>query len=236
MEWSEIHLNSLNSAVIEFESRHDKIYRITTYDDLERGLFCIKAENIGALNVIRVGLIAGDFIHNLRASLDHIAWELAQIGNKNPSSEICFPVFSRDTAKTQTAFEAATKGIPPEAIEIMESLQPYHGGSSYKSHNLWRLNKLWNLDKHRNTAISLTSDVIAHVPPGIPVQDTPVEDGHIMTIPISAKDNVRLNPSIGGTILFGDETQGIALKIQDLRDIYEFVSLEVWPALRGFIS
>jgi len=56
-----------------------------------------------------------------------------------------------------------------------------------------------------------------------------------VSIPLSDKNKVRFNPSLSPEILFGDEDRGVQVTIQDLGDIYEFVSTEVFPAFARFI-
>jgi hypothetical protein len=41
------------------------------------------------------------------------------------------------------------QGIDPTAQTIIESLQPYHRGASYRDDPLWRLHELARIDKHR---------------------------------------------------------------------------------------
>jgi hypothetical protein len=236
MEWAKIHLDSLNAELSGAIGKPEEFYRVGTYEDAKRGALTIEAESIGALHVMRIALIAGDFICNLRASLDHLIWDLAAIGNSNRSSEICFPVCVRDSTKTQSKIDAALLGVPPEAIPRVKALQPYNCGKAFKSHPLWRLNFLWNTDKHRSTALhSLQSDVIFHVDSGVPVVERKFNDTTIVTLPLAAKHKVHFNPRPSVCISFGDAERGIKLTIQDLREIYEFVSTDVMPSLSGFL-
>lgn len=236
MEWAKIHLDTLNRDYSALIRKPENLYSITTNEDTEKGLFTIKVESVGALEVIRIGLIAGDFINNLRSSLDHLAWDLAGLGNKKRSSEICFPVCIRDTSSTQAKIGLATSGIPAPAIALMKSFQPYTRGKAYKSHHLWRLNFLWNANKHRNIAIhSADSGVLFEIARGVAVEERKFDYEAIVTIQLSAKDKVRFNPRPNFEIFFGDQERGIQMTIQDLRDIYEFVSREVMPPLMGFL-
>jgi hypothetical protein len=131
---------------------------------------------------------------------------------------------------------SATDGWPVAAIAKVKDFQPYTLGNSYKSHHLWKLNYLWNLDKHRNMALhSIQSDTIFIVAKGIPVEEWKFDDGTTVKIPLSAKDKVRFNPRPTIQVFFGDEERGIEMTIEDLGDMYDFVSREVVPALLGFI-
>lgn len=240
MEWAEIHLNALKSSVTSLISEPDKLYRVVTDEDLERQLFAVTVISINAIEFVKISLIAGDFICNLRASLDHLAWKLATIGKKRPSAETCFPVISkivpRTEAKVAERIAAYTGGIHPDAVALMKTFQPYNSGDAYKSHHLWRLHFLWNLDKHRNIAIhSAESGVVCEIPPGIPRTNQQFDDRAIVSIPLAAKHLVRFNPHLSPKILFGDEDRGVHVTLQDLSDIYKFVSTEVFPAFARFI-
>jgi hypothetical protein len=237
MEWAKIHLDTLNARLSALLRQPENLYRITTNEDLERQLLTIKGESIGSLEVLTIGLIAGDFVCNLRGALDHLAWALSKIGKSNPSSETCFPIFGEDNPRTQAKIAAAVAGMPSGAVAAVKSFQPYNSGKSYKSHHLWRLNFLWNANKHRIIGLhSINSGTLFEVARGIPIlEERKFQDHGIVTIPLSAKDKVRLNPRPNTEIFFGDEERGVQLTIQDLRDIYEFVRLEVNPALSCFL-
>src|SRR5271163_4336461 len=94
----------------------------------------------------RLSLIAGDVFCCMRASLDHLVWALASNGIAYPKGTQ-FPILEQLDADL---FARRTRGVPTEAATIIESLQPYHGKDTptVRSHLLWRLNKLCNIDKH----------------------------------------------------------------------------------------
>jgi len=236
MEWAKEHLDTLNVQYSAFMSKPENSYLITTHEDLKRGLLAITVDFVGAIHVLRLGLIAGDFICNLRASLEHLAWELAKIGKRRPSAETCFPICSVDCSRTQARIAAATNGMPAEAIARVKSLQPYNDGKAYKSHPLWRLNFLWNANKHRIIGLhSHQSGTLFEVAGGVAVEERRFDDKKIVTIPLSDKHKVRFNPRPDVEIFFGDKERGIQLTIQDLGDIYEFVRIKVSPALSCFL-
>jgi hypothetical protein len=90
--------------------------------------------------------LAGDIIHNLRSSLDHLANQLAWVGaGKEPSRLVEFPI-----AKDATTYERdkarKVEGIRPEVIKVIDALEPYKNG---KGDVLWRIHELDNIDKHR---------------------------------------------------------------------------------------
>lgn len=86
----------------------------------------------------------GDAIHNLRTTLDHLAWQLVEAGGGVPGEWTYFPIF-KDAKVMESTLEARMKGIRPEAIEVARRLKPYPGGNDL----LWRLHRLDIYDKHR---------------------------------------------------------------------------------------
>jgi hypothetical protein len=100
--------------------------------------------------------IIGDCLHNLRSSLDHSIFALAQHFNKGPlpyalARKTEFPIFHEfhtpDKFKKKTASKLGH--IDPGAQTVIEGLQPYHARDRFKTHWLWLLNELDIIDKHR---------------------------------------------------------------------------------------
>ncbi|MGA8493511.1 MAG: hypothetical protein WB711_24030 [Terriglobales bacterium] len=89
--------------------------------------------------------IAGDVIHNLRSALDHLTFQLVEVGGARQGKmhDIRFPIFP-----TSESYEAGKmrkiEGMRREAIEAIDRLKPYKGGNDA----LWLLSKLDNTDKH----------------------------------------------------------------------------------------
>jgi hypothetical protein len=98
---------------------------------------------ISSFNVLAT---AGDVIQNLRSALDHLAYQLAQVGNPHvePSTLVSFPI-----AKSPKLYEEMkarkTQGMRQDAIDAIDALEPYKGGNE----KLWFLHGLNNIDKHR---------------------------------------------------------------------------------------
>src|SRR5580658_4055833 len=144
---AKLHLDALDQEVRLF--KQSEPHRITTEEDEDGGWYIVKIEHLKDIS-LGVALIAGDFISCLRSSLDHLAWQLATLPTDSPSRDISFPICEKDSLDTQIRIVKATYGIPDAAVAIMKQFQPYNGGDAYKSTHLWRLNKLWNIDKHRH--------------------------------------------------------------------------------------
>jgi hypothetical protein len=91
-----------------------------------------------------IALITGDAIHNLRAALDHLAWELVKASGRHPSRQTEFPI-GRDERRYRQAREQKTSGMRPEMLDILDRLQPYAGGNDA----LYDVHNLDIIDKHR---------------------------------------------------------------------------------------
>jgi hypothetical protein len=104
--------------------------------------------------------IIGDYIHNARSILDHLAWQLViRAGNNPEDGRPQFPIFTKDpfdptvyTKRGRNAkrtWESNTKGMDPRDVAFIKKLQPYNGPNTSDDHPLARLNVLSNWDKHR---------------------------------------------------------------------------------------
>jgi hypothetical protein len=93
--------------------------------------------------------IAGDVLHNLRSSLDHVIYHLALVRNPKTSREdlrdISFPISKDFHAYKSGACRKVKRLVEPRAIQFIDTLKPYKGGNDA----LWRLHELNNIDKHR---------------------------------------------------------------------------------------
>jgi hypothetical protein len=101
------------------------------------------------------GIILGDFAHNARAALDHLAYQLVMLGNGGRHEErtqfpiVVCPFQWRTRPKS-------LKGASDRHIAIIEAFQPYHRQDLYGWYSVWGaiedplaiLNRLSNVDKH----------------------------------------------------------------------------------------
>jgi|ERR1700688_364019 len=236
LKWAKKHLDALAIEVDIF--RKSNKYVITTQDDLENGWYVIRFQLPYDDRSFTIALMAGDFIACLRSCLDHLAWQLALFSGKIPTREICFPICDKDTVDTQVKIARSTFGIPDAAVTIMKAFQPYKSGDDYKSTYLWRLNELWNIDKHRHIAPhGAVTDWLFKLdvpePTSFPVKE--LDDGGIMNIPIALKDKVQFNPTPGEiNIFFGDKPQGLEAGIEDFFRMHQFIADTVFPAFSSF--
>jgi hypothetical protein len=229
---AKVHLENLRQEIAVFNKNP---CRFTREDDVEHGLHVITMERIKIPDPIP--LIAGDIFYNLRASLDQLVWYLAHITTPYPEMTQ-FPVLEAPDPKR---FADQTSGAPPEAIKIIESLQPYYGRNSIdliRAHLLWRLNKLCIIDKHRRIPVHGLGGTVnwgAAAPQFLTTQG--FDDDGKMKIPLAYKDEMALNPRVSSvTIRFGDSYEGIECDIGGIDAIYHFVTNNVMPRFLRFFT
>jgi hypothetical protein len=73
---------------------------------------------------VRWGAIVGDIVHNLRASLEYLAWQLVEVNGGVPDDNTGFPI-----STTRKHFEkrgvVKLRGAHPDAIQAVGELQPF---------------------------------------------------------------------------------------------------------------
>jgi len=93
--------------------------------------------------------IAGDVIQNLRSALDHLANQLmlVRLGVVASDQESHFPI-GNTAGKYEANLRGMKKGrfLREDAFDVLLKVQAYPRGDG---HQLWALNRLNNIDKHR---------------------------------------------------------------------------------------
>jgi hypothetical protein len=97
---------------------------------------------------LHLGVIVGDFLHNLRCVLDHLVWQLVLLNRQEPGEHNQFPIFDTPDAYKKKAGRYL-RGVAADHRALIETFQPYHLGADASSHYLAVLHDLSNIDKHR---------------------------------------------------------------------------------------
>jgi hypothetical protein len=93
-----------------------------------------------------IPLIVGDAIHNLRAALDFMAYDIIQAAGKSPDRHAHFPVREKRHDVVSAINGGDIKFAPiPVVNAIVDGVKPYKGGNDA----LWGLHQLDLIDKHR---------------------------------------------------------------------------------------
>jgi hypothetical protein len=225
------HLEELRKELASF--RESGPCRFFFEDDLKRDRYRIKIEITDIPN--RVPLIAGDLFYCLRSALDQTVWWLAKLSIQYPEGTQ-FPILEQMDMRR---FRAQTNGVPAAAVDIIESLQPYHGpdAGAVKSRLLWRLNKLCNIDKHRR--IPIHGAVLDFHFPNAPKSMIPLiefEQENIVSVPLRFKSQMTLHPEVSLDVMFGDMEVGIQCTFEGIERIYSFIAENVIPRFTRFFK
>jgi hypothetical protein len=115
-------------------------------------------------------LLIGDIVHNLRSSLDFIAFELAAAHTQSLTDDQArqsqFPIVGDQDKEAQFGAGAnnfssrarrSISCIESKAQNVIETVQPYKRGTEYREHPLWYLQELSNIDKHRYLHVAAAS-------------------------------------------------------------------------------
>jgi hypothetical protein len=108
-----------------------------------------------------LSVLIGDALHNLRSSLDILAYALASAYTKPLTEQTAqdseFPIFGDEDRKGNAGVGAALfgnasrkiAGWHPSAQAAVERLQPYQRGQDFRTDPLWILHELDRFSKHR---------------------------------------------------------------------------------------
>lgn len=129
IERANLHLHELKKeAEAFFES---KPYKVVTELDAKKVEYVLSAQVERSLPVA-LGVILGDYVHNLRSALDHLITGLVLLNGEVPDRKNEFPIY-----ESEALFEArvlrprsrgkssALRGVSDEAVAIITGCQPY---------------------------------------------------------------------------------------------------------------
>jgi len=109
------------------------------------GILRVVVDHVDSLP-LRVSVILGEVIHDLRSALDNVAWQLAvqNRGDGAVSRRTSFPICTSETEFDTGRTQARLEHIAPEHVGVIRDCQPFD-----PAHPLARLARLSNTDKHR---------------------------------------------------------------------------------------
>jgi hypothetical protein len=135
-----------------------KPFDLVAYTDRNRARvgFAVRVKEQPSL---RMAVIFGDCLQNLRAALDYLAWGLVLDHGLTPSTEnpvTRFPIYTSPvTEKGKQRRVDVPPGVDREALRLVEGFQPYHHGRASDIHPLAVLRELSNRDKHRTLNLAV---------------------------------------------------------------------------------
>lgn len=158
-------------------------------------------------------------MHNLRATLDLLIWQLVTINGGIPGRQNQFPIFDQ-AVDFDRGFRAPIRGVSSHAVEVIRDLKAFETGN----YPLWLLHRLDIIDKHRvllpayssvgttilDFAAPLRAEFGLDIPPaelGLNWADPacPLRDGdELWRLRADLLANAPSNPKFQFTIAFGD--------------------------------
>ena len=116
--------------------------------------------------------IVGDAVHNIRAALDLMVWQLVERNGGVPSRETCFPI-GKPPPDYEPQMRRALSGVHPLAMRMIRRLRPYYGGNSV----LAQLHSIDIEDKHRVLLIvgAAHRHLVVKFKMNVPWQQSPVD-------------------------------------------------------------
>jgi hypothetical protein len=94
-----------------------------------------------------IATIVGDAFQNLRSSLDHLAHQLwLMCPGANPDVWANFPFWNEPAKFKKAIANGKVERMRQDAIDVLAIIEPCKG---LKGNQLWALNRLNNVDKHR---------------------------------------------------------------------------------------
>lgn len=161
MDWANRHVDQVEMAIERIHAVAKELkkgpvsIRGKLTDDGEAWVVYVNS----VTNLNKLGLMAGDAVHNFRAVLEHIVWELAFIdGNgAEPKNNVQFPLISRipggswlgSSRHFDREAERLLKPLTKRHRAMIKRHQPYQRWPGGEPHPLLMLSALDNDDKHR---------------------------------------------------------------------------------------
>jgi hypothetical protein len=199
VERAEHHYDTLHSQIGAFMGKEPKPYGLVPEVQEDAG------RNVWRLRIfeeppLEWSTIVGDYVHNLRAALDHLIWVLVKANGFKPGRGHAFPIFDVEPPKDsgngeRRRWNRQVYGLHPNVVRFIELCQPYNRPDSPSLHRLYAVRTLSNEDKHRTLlpafvaikesekALSLKSIEVRDIAPtvgGVTLYTgRPLEDGDI---------------------------------------------------------
>jgi hypothetical protein len=150
------HLLAFNDEIPRFLETEP--FEMRAWLDVERRRYSVRLL-VRREPPLRWATIAGDFVQNTRAALDHLVWALVLQNGQEPSRQNQFHIIDRapSTTREHQAWERALAGVGDSAKEGIALAQPYQRDDGPEHHVLYGLREMSNTDKHRTLLVTATA-------------------------------------------------------------------------------
>lgn len=184
------HLETLEAATQAFVEAQP--HKLTFEFDQQSRDYLIRA-HVEHSPPVMLGVMLGDYLHNLRSALDHLVWQIVVAEGNTPGRWNEFPIVAEEAqfrsgvlVPRQRGKRSPLLGVGDQAVQIVQSCQPYHPPPEPGAVNLLAvLHDFSNIDKHRvvhSTLVRLTDQPphltgVGFTAVRVNWGTTPVEDG-----------------------------------------------------------
>lgn len=126
---------------------------IAAYVETNEGVSLVKVEGQTATALMppfpppKIGVIIGEFVQNLRVSLDYLVYQLAILDSGKEVNGTQFPIV-KDAKDFKGICRKYLGGVNEAHVAAIEALQPYK-----RPHWLWVMRGISNQDKHRTIQV-----------------------------------------------------------------------------------
>jgi len=167
-----VNLISLDEALQGF--LNSGAYILGSQQDMNTGEHVIYGQITTDPPVLEWAPLIGDFLHDLRSSLDHIAWALTDKSLPPPDprawDRVSFPIVEKEP-DWGSAVGRSLWGVDQKLHARFKAQQPFATGPTAPDREpLFILNRLWNIDKHRYSHLTDTFVGLTDVLPTSPVE------------------------------------------------------------------
>jgi hypothetical protein len=187
----------------------------------------------------QLSLRLGDTLNNLRAVLDHLAWDLVLANGKSPRKSTGFPICETPESFASDGVQKMIAAMADPVQAKIEELQPYKTINSHDTnHALGLLNRLGNIEKHRHfNFIAASVDLAAfNVDEGLLtssyIHQGPIEDGTVLAV---AEGQMNVNFLTAFGIAFGQGGIADGEIVDELMIRIELAVQDVLYDLAGFV-
>ena len=238
LDWAYKHLQHFNAEWKSFLKGEP--YKATPYIDSQTGQELLRIK-VNKRPTSDLSLTFGDFVQNLRASLDHLVWDIA-LSDKNtpaPDDSTEFPIFIMENAE---AIRKRIKCLPQPVRDAIKGLQPYTAGDRRREHPLWIVRQLSNADKHKRIPIVANEVTFLagtreqpHLS-GMTIRGR-FEDEHVLpwpSFPSRTEPDVKEQAILSFAIEI-DDIMPLSLPIDLVDGLYDFVRNKVFGELTKLI-
>lgn len=147
VERAEEHIQVLNNEIAGFLSSNPKPYEVGGEHRKNGRQYALTIRATKSVP-LRFAVIAGEVVHHLRSSLDHILHALIVHNKGTPSRNNQFPLCATETGFEQACNSGLIKGTSRTAKKLIRSVQPYTSTAPDDT-ILYVVNEYDILDKHR---------------------------------------------------------------------------------------